>query len=426
MDSIITEARALDIVGEFCREITTIEDSILAVYLVGSLGGGYYRPGQSDIDTVIIVKDDAKITQAKMDEIAERYHIKYAIPKGFGSVMIREHELYPPYRKSEDEEFEFGVEIARLKVQGKPAWSNYPLSAVPMPTKELLIDDARIFENWSWREFSPAHQKLSMTACVNSILMIMRRYLMIEHGVFEFNKFKIIRTYRSHAPAIINEKAFELIERYLYSETFCETELDALREFHAEINHYYNLKLLGFKTSKSGLLLRPVIHADLPAIYDYRAEFLENGDSMDGTSNLRVYNNPEEWYRFITLSADPRTCRADWGPDTQYVCLRREDNRIVGMLDIRDRLNEECLHYYGHVGYSVRCSERRKGYATEMLAMAKEICRVKGIGRMLVTCVKENEASARTIRKCGGVIENEIFDPNDHSITQRYWIETSR
>ena len=424
MDNRITEARALEIVEEFCHEITVIEDSILAVYLVGSLGGGYYRPGQSDIDTVIIVKDDAKITQGKMDEIAERYHIKYAIPKGFGSVMIREHELYPPYHKSEDEEFEFGVEIARLKIQGRLAWGNFLLSAVPMPTKELLIDDARIFENWSWREFSPAHQKLSMTACVNSILMIMRRYLMIEHSVFEFNKFKIIRTYRSHAPAIINEKAFELIEGYLCGKTCCETELDMLRKFQVEISDYYNLKLLGFTTSKSGLLLRPVIHADLPAVYNYRAEFLANGDSMDGTSNLRNCNDPEEWYRIITLSADPRTCRADWVPDTQYVCLRRDDNRIVGMLDIRDRLNEECLHYYGHVGYSVRSSERRKGYATEMLAMAKEICRAKGIGQMLVTCLKENKASARTIIRNGGVIENEVYDPNDHSITQRYWIET--
>lgn len=69
MGTIIAEAMAIEIVKEFLDEIRREDDGVLALYLICSLGGGYYRPGQSDIDTVIIVSDNAAVTQKRMDEI---------------------------------------------------------------------------------------------------------------------------------------------------------------------------------------------------------------------------------------------------------------------------------------------------------------------------------------------------------------------
>ena len=77
MGSIITEAKAIEIVNEFLDVIRREDSGILALYLIGSLGGGYYRPGQSDIDTVIIVSGDAVITQGRVDEIANKYWKSY-------------------------------------------------------------------------------------------------------------------------------------------------------------------------------------------------------------------------------------------------------------------------------------------------------------------------------------------------------------
>ena len=174
--------------------------------------------------------------------------------------------------------------------------------------------------------------------------------------------------------------------------------------------------------SNGTLTLRKVLPSDLDAVREYREEFLAHGDSMDGCSNLRRFEDMSEWYDWIRKAEHPDTCPAGWVSDTQYVCVRKSNNHIVGMLDIRHELNEALLNFHGHIGYSVRFSERRKGYAKAMLAMAKDICRSMGMEKILVSCHKENIASAKTIQKNGGVLENEVVDYRNGKILQRYWI----
>lgn len=174
---------------------------------------------------------------------------------------------------------------------------------------------------------------------------------------------------------------------------------------------------------RDALILRKVLPSDLKAVREYREEFLSSGDSMDGCSNLRRFDNMADWYDWICKAEHKQTCPAGWVPDTQYACVRNHDGRIVGMLDIRHELNEACLNLFGNIGYSVRASERRKGYATAMLAIAKDICRNMGMKRILVSCHKENTASARTIQKNGGILENEVVDHRNGEVLQRYWIE---
>ncbi|MDR1329162.1 MAG: nucleotidyltransferase domain-containing protein [Oscillospiraceae bacterium] len=247
--SAISEARALEIVGEFLEEIRAVDDDgIIALYVIGSLGGGYYRPGQSDIDTVIIVRDNARITEPQCDEIADRYREKYAIPKGFGSIVIHERELYPPYTKSETDEFEFSVEIARLKTQGKAIYGKIDyLDKVPMPTREHLIKDGQIFERWiAGTTDVPSEDNLSEAACVNSVLMYLRRWLMIEKGVFEFNKFLVVDEYMRNAPPLTDERVFTHIRRYLRGETHADGNmLTELRECVKRLRKYYNKTLYG-------------------------------------------------------------------------------------------------------------------------------------------------------------------------------------
>ena len=169
-------------------------------------------------------------------------------------------------------------------------------------------------------------------------------------------------------------------------------------------------------------LVKPTMaYAD--QITAYRAEFLERGDSLDGTSNLFYYSDPADWLAWLDTLADPAKRPDGFVPSTTLLCIRRSDERLVGMIDVRHELNEHLREFGGHIGYSVRPDERKKGYAKAMLRMAlQEAVRLK-IDRVLVTCNKDNEASRRTILANGGVLENEAWDGEDMTFVQRYWIE---
>ncbi|HMF29906.1 MAG TPA: GNAT family N-acetyltransferase [Candidatus Lokiarchaeia archaeon] len=108
-------------------------------------------------------------------------------------------------------------------------------------------------------------------------------------------------------------------------------------------------------------------------------------------------------------------------PATTY-WLARNDGKILGATNIRHYLNEFLERTGGHIGMGIRPSERRKGYGTELLRMALKITRDMGITSVLVTCDKDNIASARTIQKNGGVLDSEE-EEEDGVIVQRYWIQ---
>ncbi len=168
------------------------------------------------------------------------------------------------------------------------------------------------------------------------------------------------------------------------------------------------------------LVIPNITHKEI--LMDYKEEFIRNKDSMDGSAGLSTYKTFEEWYKAFNDNSNEKTVREGLVPATTYLALNESGN-LIGMIDIRHRLNDNLLNFGGHIGYSVRKSERRKGYATEMLKLALEKCIELNIQEILITCDKNNIASAKTIIANGGILENEIFDANDNTMIQRYWIK---
>jgi predicted acetyltransferase len=107
-------------------------------------------------------------------------------------------------------------------------------------------------------------------------------------------------------------------------------------------------------------------------------------------------------------------------PDSTFFCLDLDRNIFVGAINIRHYLNQNLLITGGHIGDGVRPSERRKGYATNMIKLGLVECRKLGIKRVLITCDKTNIGSAKSIINNGGVLENEVIE--DGVVEQRYWI----
>lgn len=108
-----------------------------------------------------------------------------------------------------------------------------------------------------------------------------------------------------------------------------------------------------------------------------------------------------------------------------FFCLGDADD-IVGAIDIRHTLSDRLRSFGGHIGYGVRPAMRRRGYATAMLREGLAEARKLGIDRALVCCNLENEPSARTIERCGGVLENVVPVPGEDRMVKRYWIDIGR
>lgn len=169
------------------------------------------------------------------------------------------------------------------------------------------------------------------------------------------------------------------------------------------------------------ILLRPTDEY-AGQIIQYKQEFLEAGDSMDGCGPLPRLENPEEYIQMCRDYEDPERVPEHLVPATQFLFVRKCDNRLIGMIQVRHRFNDYLEKYAGHIGYSVRPSERRKGYARKMLKMTLPFCKDLGISRALISCIDGNIGSEKTILANGGVYESTVCEPHKGRILKRFWI----
>lgn len=168
------------------------------------------------------------------------------------------------------------------------------------------------------------------------------------------------------------------------------------------------------------LVFRTPVKEDKAIILDYKEEFIKSGDSLDGTGGLLEAKTFEEWFGIYEKGLSEETVPEGWVPATTFLAIGEESGRLMGFINIRHRLNERLLLHGGNIGYSVRASERRKGYASRILGFGLSECRKLGMDRVLLTCNKTNTASAKTMLHHGAALENEITEAE--RVTQRYWI----
>ena len=164
-------------------------------------------------------------------------------------------------------------------------------------------------------------------------------------------------------------------------------------------------------------LRRPTI-VDKKAVIDMMEEFEKYQSLHDGgfwdTENF-VY---EEWLETNMQKEMGINLPENRVPSIQFVSFD-DVGRALGFLNLRLRLNEGLLNYVGNIGYSIRPSERGKGYAKESLRQGLQVAKEKNIKKALVTCSVNNPASRAVILANGGLIEDV------RNGVERYWIEVA-
>lgn len=156
---------------------------------------------------------------------------------------------------------------------------------------------------------------------------------------------------------------------------------------------------------------------------EYIREFHAYGSDINGSGSLDRYLREasyEEWLAKVLRDMDIANIPEGRVPALTYFYVRPEDDRIVGMANLRLALNDFLREEGGHIGYAIRPTEREKHYGTDMLKEALKVYTVLGFREVLITCDKCNIASAKVIQNCGGVLDAEFYSDTFGEVIQRY------
>ena len=168
------------------------------------------------------------------------------------------------------------------------------------------------------------------------------------------------------------------------------------------------------------IIFKEPIDVSFQQIEDYKNEFITNNEIIQGAANMAALSI-SEWVQFAENTKYKETVTPGFVTAHTFFALdNNNNNKIVGIINARHELNDYLLNFGGHIGYSVRKSERRKGYGKKMLNYTSEFLFSLGLEKILITCDKNNIASKRTIESCGGILENEVIE--ETRTTLRYWI----
>ncbi len=167
-------------------------------------------------------------------------------------------------------------------------------------------------------------------------------------------------------------------------------------------------------------LVRPTIELKEKAL-DYRQEHFDNNEMIiNGSELFDKIDSYEEWLEKVSNNSKIDTVDSNWVLTDTFFAIRENDNKIIGIIDLRHTLNDFLINF-GNSGYSVRPSERKKGYATEMLRLLLQYAKKIGLKEFHLSVERNNIPSIKTIVKNGGKLEKSFVFEGE--LTDSYLIK---
>ncbi|MCI8371118.1 MAG: GNAT family N-acetyltransferase [Lachnospiraceae bacterium] len=161
-------------------------------------------------------------------------------------------------------------------------------------------------------------------------------------------------------------------------------------------------------------LVKPTFELKHAAL-EYRQEHFDFGEQViNGSELFDKIASYEEWLEKVIANASTDTVDPNWVLTDTFFAVRESDHKIVGIADLRYELNE-FLKDFGNCGYSIRPSERRKGYAAELLRQLCAVAKEHGLKQLQLSVEKDNTASIKTIEKNGGTYGRSFTFENEEA-----------
>jgi len=162
--------------------------------------------------------------------------------------------------------------------------------------------------------------------------------------------------------------------------------------------------------------LRPLSLADQAQALQAHSEL-----ALDNWEFLLGYSDSMSWPEYLEiLGNESAGMNLKEGRVPATFLIAEDDGNLVGRTSIRHKLNDFLFYFGGHIGYGVRASYRRQGFATEILRQSLAYIHGLGVTEVLITCDEDNSGSIKVIESQGGILENKV--EFEGSLKRRYWI----
>lgn len=162
-------------------------------------------------------------------------------------------------------------------------------------------------------------------------------------------------------------------------------------------------------------------------IIDFINEFVLYNSDLNGFGSLdkilEGYTFEEALERCLNMENEEYAKNLGRCQAKTFLLIRKNDNKIIGTINVRWNLTEQMKQFGGNIGYGIRPTERRKGYNKINLYLGLIEARQLGLDKVMLDCDVNNIGSAKTMQALGGVLERTEIDPYDGILTSVYWFD---
>lgn len=243
---VITEQEAWKILQAYALEVSQIETAtLLAVFAIGSLPGGYYRPGQSDLDAVLLVKDGSesiwgsgKAVSSLLETLNNKYQELCGAKTGFEGYAIQEGYLLC----KDDNGMLLEPQLnARLKLQSRLLFGSFDLEKIPLPTRaDWLADAAGLEAHWQAQGGDAQLLQMDALALVNHALLKIKQYMLLVQGKILFHKIDLVHIWSELKSDSMTCQGCQLMQRVIDGEPVAPDQQAVLVAFVQDVGSFVN------------------------------------------------------------------------------------------------------------------------------------------------------------------------------------------